>query len=115
MSRSDGDFTCQTGTENPFLLNSSFVNGLASSTCAVVMKANMQNASKCRVSNLSQLVLTSTWRTLDGPLCANVLDTCHMLYETAVKQLMSIGQGHGNTLESHGHRGGPMGTAVEIC
>ena len=104
MSRSDGDFTCQRGTENPFLLNSSFVNGLASSTFGAR-----------RGSNLSQLVLTSTWRTLDGPLCANVLDTCHMLYETAVKLLMSIGQGHGNTLESHGHRGGPMGTAVEIC
>ena len=101
---SDGDFTCQRGTENPFLLNSSFVNGLASSTFGAR-----------RGSNLSQLVLTSTLRTLDGPLCANVLDTCHMLYETAVKQLMSIGQGHGNTLESHGHRGGPMGTAVEIC
>ena len=39
---------------------------------------------KYRVSSLNQLVLTSTWRTLDGPLCANVLDTCHMLYETAV-------------------------------
>ena len=28
---------------------------------------------------------------------------------------MTIGQGHGNTLESYGYRGGPMGTAVEIC
>ena len=46
LSRSNGYFICKTGTENPFLLNSSCVNGLASSTFAVVMRANMQNIGK---------------------------------------------------------------------
>ena len=44
-------------------------------------------------------------------MCLTLVTCCIPL----LLQLMTIGQGHGNTLESYGHRGGPMGTAVEIC
>ena len=67
VSRSDGYFTCQTGTENPFLLNSSLVNGPASSTFAVVMRANMQNIENLIWIGWFSLRNRLTWWMLDGP------------------------------------------------
>ena len=117
VSRSDGYFICQTGTEN---LKSILAQLQPCQWPGFkhICSCDASKHAKYRESNLNPLVLTSTSTDLvnarwTGPMqmCLTLVTCCI----TLLLQLMTIRQGHGNTLESYGYRGGPMGTAVEIC
>ena len=83
-----------------------------------VCSCDASKHAKYRESNLNPLVLTSTSTDLVNARWTGPMQMCLTLVACCIPlllQLMTIGQGHGNTLESYGYRGGPMGTAVEIC